>query len=208
MACIGCGLGVNADGKGRVAIDTVGGLECNGTAGGQTNTPGNGIRIKLNPEKDNVAKVDADGLYVPPVPDNFEIYDIHLIEPKNLTGSGTNPAYTPTISLPLVNDTDFQKTYGVHASFTYDYDGTGIAITIQLDLGGGWIDAIKWALPDGSFCIPAVTGLHGVNVPANSTLTVKARGFFFGYGGVEASHVVALGLNAIGGTGHFKAYVA
>lgn len=184
----------------------MGGLECNGASGGATNQAGSGVRIKLDPKSDNMATVGPNGLYVPPVPDNFEIYDIHQSEPKELYGTGTNPAYTPTLTLNLENNTIYQKTYGVHASFTYDYDGTGIAITIQLDIGNGWMDAIRWTVPDGTYTIPVVTGLFGVNVPPNSTLKIKARGFFFGYGGIGATHSVSIGLNAIGGTGHFKQY--
>lgn len=66
MACIGCGLALNADGKGRVEIDTEGGLECQGTGDSGTSDQANkGLGIKVNPTAGNSLLVDSNGTYVP-----------------------------------------------------------------------------------------------------------------------------------------------
>jgi hypothetical protein len=45
MACIGCGLDLLGDGTGRVDLDPVGGLQCNGVAGSGTPTINRGLRV-------------------------------------------------------------------------------------------------------------------------------------------------------------------
>lgn len=45
MACIGCGLDLLGDGTGRVDLDPVGGLQCNGAAGSGTPTINRGLRV-------------------------------------------------------------------------------------------------------------------------------------------------------------------
>lgn len=45
MACIGCGLAQLVDGTGIVDLDPVGGLQCNGVAGGATPAINRGLRV-------------------------------------------------------------------------------------------------------------------------------------------------------------------
>lgn len=45
MACIGCGLDLQGDGTGRVDLDPVGGLQCNGASGTGTPTINRGLRV-------------------------------------------------------------------------------------------------------------------------------------------------------------------
>lgn len=45
MPCVGCGLDVLGDGTGRVDLDPVGGLQCNGIAGTGTPTINRGLRV-------------------------------------------------------------------------------------------------------------------------------------------------------------------
>lgn len=106
MACIGCGLALNADGKGRVDIDTNGGLECQGVGdGGTSNTANNGLRVKLNSTTGNSLVRDSNGLYVPPafrmVTTQGSLVGGAISDP--LFGEGGSTYFSPNASIVLSN---------------------------------------------------------------------------------------------------------
>jgi hypothetical protein len=199
MACIGCGLGVNADGKGRVDIDTVGGLECNGSAGGTSNTSGRGVRIKVADTAGNQVQVGPAGLYVPqPAP--IEIYTDNETGGA-VTGGGAVPWTSPTLSIPITNNTQVDKVFMVNTNMRWGYGATGDVIgRLSLSLNGPAFWAAESIQPDGVLQTPISIGGYVLRVSPGQTATVSA---IMTIGGPVEVTVPSwgLGLTIIGGAG-------
>lgn len=176
MACIGCGLGLNADGTGRVDIDTSGGLKCTGTAGGASNTSGRGLAVKKATTAGNSLVVDGNGLFVPASyrAENFA----YIISGTNLTGpnNGT-PVNSPECVVSVSNTSALPKTFNWQVSVdwgTSDADpGIGFKISSRVD-GGAWFLPVQYALPVATVVSPAASRVFSHTIPAGQTSTFRS----------------------------------
>lgn len=203
MACIGCGLAVNADGTGRVDIDTKGGLTCVGGAGGTSNTAGTGLAIKKDTSKaDNSVTLSTNGLYVPAV-NRLEIYD-EILSGTNLVGpaSGGLSVSSGENKITLTNNTTVDKVYCWQASAEWSGvpgNTPGINAEIETKLGGGsWVRAAGAHFADGSWMVPFATRVYRTDVKAGQTVIIRA--VFHVYEGTVSTY--KLNLVAWGGYGN------
>jgi len=181
MACISCGLGVNADGKGRVDIDTAGGLKCTGSGGGLTNAAGSGLALKVATTTGNSVQVDANGLYVPRA-FKFEQYSSgtitnELADPNYPTGSSVA---TATGSIVLDNTAGVKaKSYLFTVSCAYGTTGTGTSgLWFELNAqvgGGGWFAPGACSLPIDVVSSPLCSHPIPVVVAPGQSTTIYGR---------------------------------
>ena len=180
MPCIDCGLAVNADGTGRVDIDTEGGLTCVGGAGGTSNTAGTGLAIDIDPATGNSASTSATGLFVPG-PYTFDT------EIDNYEGGAVaDPDYpnssfaSPVASITLDNSSGFSnRVYIVQASLIFGQAdlSTGSWVYLNMSVDGGlWFTAASSRFEPDTGLVDVLTGTPvEVGVPAGNTVTVEAR---------------------------------
>lgn len=181
MACIGCGLALNSDGKGRVDIDTNGGLECQGTGdGGTSNTANNGLRVKLNATVGNAIVRDGNGLYVAPV-GRFEPYTATVlggaVANPNFTGGGS-AYFSDAASISIANTTTHTKKFFVVTSLDYSVSDASAGYWIELatqDNGGGWTVKSSQVLQANNVVSPLTQHPTLITVGAGATYTYDAR---------------------------------
>lgn len=179
MACIGCGLALNADGKGRVELDTEGGLECSGIGdGGTVDSAGVGLAVKVDPASGNSLEVGAAGVFVPPAYRFETNYATQLVEglADPGFGAGGSTYVSPTASFTLTNTTDYAKVYLYQGAVYYGSSDVSDPYWIELATSEG-----------GGFGVPSAQYLNAqvnspltmlptaVTVPANSSVTLSAR---------------------------------
>lgn len=178
MACIDCGLGVNADGKGRVDLDLDGGLECSGGAGGLSNTKGNGLKIKLDDEPGNGASLSFDGLYVPR---RFDLETYYAsaagtdISDPNFPSGGTYQGAEASINLS--NGTDLDKVYAIQGYVAWGTVNTTVGVWMELEMNtdGTWFTPAAISLTAGNIVSPLVSHVFFVSVAPDVTKTIRAR---------------------------------
>lgn len=198
MACIDCGLGLNADGKGRVDVDTVGGLKCTGGAGGTSNASGRGLAIKLDPAAGNSATTGSAGLYVPRKFTQSIVTNYYNGGAMTDPVSGTTPSGEAAIT--LTNPTGSGHNMGWLVSGEVRLAGNVLADLTHIDLQVKYNDDV-WQtphtayLPAGSGLNPYTYGMVPVYVTPGTSLTVRHR--FQLYSGNITSYIV--GIYAIGG---------
>jgi hypothetical protein len=185
MACIDCGLAENADGKGRVDIDTDGGLECHGTGpGGTTNTTASGIAVKVNGTAGNSLQVDSNGVYVPPA-FRFENYygtisGSSLADPGFGVGGGTFT--TGNASISLANTTAHTKSYMYQGVFYYSSsdltDPFWLELAVQ-EAGGGYQVPSAAFVATGSINSPLLMLPQAISVSPGETKQVDAKGIVY-----------------------------
>lgn len=178
MACIGCGLAVNTDGKGRVDVDTVGGLTCAGTGGGTTNTSSSGLSIKRDTVRNgNSVDLGSNGLFVPAA---FRLETFHddtfgtaLTGPAN--GTSVNSA-DATISIS--NPSSVTKVYCYSASVGWGSDNPNPGIHMELVVnegGGGFSVNTVILLPIGTIISPTIGPVRFVALGPGQSTTLTAR---------------------------------
>ena len=175
MACIGCGLGVNADGQGRVDVDINGGLTCTGLAGDQNNAAGRGLGVKIDPATGNLATVGANGLYVPP-PSSNEIYYDTLFG-GSLGAVDFNGVASPEVSISIPNNGSVNKVFLAQAIVGFGADPAALtAFDLQLNNNqAGWFTPAITIQPTGVFHMPLVSPNQVLIVPPGTTYTFAAR---------------------------------
>lgn len=186
MACIGCGLGVNPDGRGRVDVDPSGGIQCQGASGGPANVVGSGIRIKLDPTAGNAAVVDSDGLWVPP--SGRALGHAQSIETGTMAAGTTSNTAAIAISnatgtVPLLVmwgcAMDWEATTGLGAANIILYAQTG---------GGGWYGAAGFISTSGNWQSPIMSRTFYHTIPAGGSHTLETRAIVY-EGTVVASSI-------------------
>lgn len=182
MACIGCGLALNSDGKGRVDIDTEGGLECQGVGdGGTTNTANNGLAIKVNPAEGNSLQVNGSGVFVPRS-FNFEPYTATVlggaVSNPNFTGGGA-AFFSPSCSISITNpSTVLTKRFFVVSSIDYSVTDASAGYWIELatqDNGGGWTVKSSQVLQADAVISPLTQHPTVITVNPGASYTYDAR---------------------------------
>jgi hypothetical protein len=181
MACIDCGLAENADGKGRVDIDTDGGLECHGTGpGGTTNTTASGIAVKVNGTAGNSLQVDSNGVYVPPAFRLETAYGTQagsgLADPGY--GEGGSTYFSPAASISLANTSAYPKTFMYQAAIYYSSAANTTPFWIELavqEAGGGYSVPSAIFLATGSIFMPVTMLPVAIGVNAGETKQIDAK---------------------------------
>lgn len=201
MACIACGLGVNADGKGRVDVDPNGGIECQGSGGGLTNVAGSGLKVKLDPASNNMATVGSAGLLVP-IPSQYghEVYTDTYYGPAIAGPGSPNQVTSPTIGLAISNSTSETKFFAFQASIQFPYTDTGLTAVLGLNIDGtAWFTAGQFNLPAGTFISNLTHPVSWFAVPPGETHSAEMRLHL--YDGSIASY--QLWIAAWGGVGSY-----
>lgn len=180
MACIGCGLALNADGKGRVDIDTEGGLECTGVGdGGTSNTANNGLRVKLNGTTGNAIVRDSNGLYVPPTFRLENHYGTQAGGPISdpLFGSGGSTYFSPSAAITITNTGAATKMFMYQVAIYYN-NVTDVPVWMELavqEAGGGYQVNSAQFVEAGSIMSPLIQLPTALWVAAGESKTVDAK---------------------------------
>lgn len=180
MACIGCGLAVNADGTGRVDIDTKGGLTCVGGAGGTSNTANTGLAIKKNTTKaGNSLELSSNGLWVPPA-GRWEVYQ-DTQTGGTITGpnSGGSSVATGEATVTVSNTTEYDKVFLFQLSFAWrGVEGLtpGLTAVVEGKSGGGsWFGAAGSGQANGTWISPITSPLYKQVIAAGDDHTFRAK---------------------------------
>lgn len=180
MACIACGLALDATGKGYVEIDTEGGLECQGTGDhGTTNVANIGLAVKVNPTTGNALQVDANGVYVP---DSFRLKTVAgslgggpVGDP--LFGEGGSTYMSPNASIALTNPSSVPMTFLYQAGIYYN-NVTDVPVWMELavqEAGAGYQVNSAVFVEAGSVISPIVQLPIAVGVAAGTTKQIDAK---------------------------------
>jgi hypothetical protein len=174
-------LALNADGTGRVDIDTDGGLECHGSGPGGT-SPGadNGIAIKVDPAAGNSLQVASAGVFVPPA------FRFEILAGTIAGGAVTDPGFgeggslyvSSLASLTLTNTTAYGKAFLYQAAVYYGSDDTSDPFWVELavqEAGGGWNVPSAQYVTAGSIVSPVMMLPQYVTVAAGETKQMDAR---------------------------------
>lgn len=199
MACIGCGLALNADGKGRVEIDTEGGLECLGTGDSGTADQANrGLGIKLSPSAGNSLVVDANGTFVPPA------YRAEHYSASEVVSGITDPGYGiggstyfgPPASITITNSTAYGKAFFYQAAVSIGTGDNSTPIWIELAVseGGGYDVPSAFYIEEGTVFTPLTMLPVPITVAPGTSKTLSARGAVYrGNVGTMRASIVAWG---------------
>jgi hypothetical protein len=180
MACIACGLALDATGKGYVEIDTEGGLECQGTGDhGTSNVANVGLAIKVNPTTGNSLLVDGNGVYVP---DAFRLKAIAGsanggVVGDPLFGEGGSTYITPPASIALTNPSSVPMTFLYQAGIYYN-NVTDVPVWMELavqEAGAGYQVRSAIYVEAGSVVAPLVQLPIPVGVDPGTTKQIDAK---------------------------------
>lgn len=188
MACIACGLALNADNRGRVDVDPNGGIECQGSGGGLTNAVGSGLRIKRDASPGNSVELTNEGLYIPRKSSFKAVQNTYVggaISNPGV-GSGGTSVSSPIVSTVIDNSggtSPMSVVYEGHLHLASGVDPTSSAprwfeLYVQ-DNGGGWNAACACIIPTDAFLMPWHTGPFVTTVAAGSSHQFDARAVFY-----------------------------
>lgn len=181
MACIGCGLALNGDGKGRVEIDTEGGLECLGVGdSGTSDSAGAGLGIKVDPAAGNSLAVTSAGVYVPRS-FGFESYygtaSGSVISDPGY-GEGGSTYISASASISISNTSTLNKNYMYQAVVYYSSDTATTPFWVELavqEAGGGWSVPSAQFVATGSIVSPVLMLPQNVGLAAGESKQLDAR---------------------------------